>query len=66
MNQKRSYTYELMDGQALLFTVKRLLAEGGAGWQEVGDLMPQGHVEYKPQRVAPLKSGYNFQYQKRG
>ncbi len=66
MNQRRSYTYELMDGQALLFAVKRLLADGGAGWQEVGDLMPLGHVEYKPQRVAPLKSGYNFQYQKAG
>ncbi len=66
MNQRRSYTYELMDGKTLLFAVQRLLREGGTGWQEVGDLMPQGHVEYKPQRVSPLKSGYKFQYQKAG
>lgn len=64
--RQRSYTYELMEERSLLFAVKRLLAEGGRGWQEVGDLMPEGHVEYKPQRVAPLKSGYQFQYQKAG
>ncbi len=66
MNQRRSYTYELMDGSALLFAVKKILQGGGAGWQEVGELMPKGHVEYKPQRIAPLKSGYRFQYQKAG
>ncbi len=66
MTQRRSYTYELTDGKALLFAVKKLLQEGGAGWQEVGEMMPEGHVEYKPQRVAPLKSGYRFQYQKAG
>ncbi len=64
--RQRSYTYELMDEKSLLFAVKKILSEGGKGWQEVGEFMPQGHVEYKPQRVAPLKSGYRFQYQKAG
>jgi len=66
MRQRRSYTYELIDGRDLLFAVKKLLADGGAGWREVGDLMPAGHVEYRPIRTNPLHKGYRFEYKKAG
>ena len=49
-----------------MFAVKKLLQEGGTGWQEIGDIMPTGHVEYRPVRAQPLSSGYRFEYKKAG
>ncbi len=63
---RRSYTYELMEGRDLLFSVKKLLSEGGSGWREVGELMPAGHVEYRPIRSNPLRSGYRYEYRQAG
>ncbi|MFQ5481350.1 MAG: hypothetical protein ACE5ER_01225 [Nitrospinaceae bacterium] len=66
MAQRRSYTYELKEGLDLLFTVKKLLQDGGAGWREIGDMMPSGHVEYRPLRTNPLRSGYRYVYTQAG
>ncbi len=66
MAKRKSFTYELMDGKQLLSLVRKELSEGGEGWQRVAECMPLGHVEYKPIRNNPMKSGYSFQYQPAG
>ena len=66
MNRKRSYTYELMDPTELLSRVKQALKESGEAWAPIAEVIPLGHVEYKPIRNNPVKSGYQYQYQKAG
>ena len=66
MKRPRSYTYELMDPRELLSRVKQTLKESGEGWHSIADVIPLGHVEYKPIRNNPMKSGYQYQYQKAG
>ena len=66
MKRTRSYTYELMDPQELLSRVKQTLKEGGEGWAPIAEVIPLGHVEYKPIRNNPVKSGFQYQYQKAG
>jgi hypothetical protein len=66
MNRKRSYTYELMDPRELLSRVKQTLKESGEAWAPIAEVIPLGHVEYKPIRNNPVRSGYQYQYQKAG
>ena len=63
MKRTRSYTYELMDPQELLSRVKQTLKEGGEAWAPIAEVIPLGHVEYKPIRNNPVKSGFQYQYQ---
>ena len=66
MKRLRSYTYELMDPRELLSRVKQTLKEGGEAWAPIAEVIPLGHVEYKPIRNNPVKSGFQYQYQKAG
>ena len=66
MKRKRSYTYELMDPRELLSRVKQTLKESGEAWAPIAEVIPLGHVEYKPIRNNPVRSGYQYQYQKAG
>ena len=66
MKRPRSFTYELMDPRELLSRVKQSLKESGEGWHPIAEIIPLGHVEYKPIRNNPMKSGYQYQYQKAG
>ena len=66
MKRTRSYTYELMDPRELLSRVKQTLKEGGEAWGPVAEVIPLGHVEYKPIRNNPVKSGFQYQYQTAG
>ena len=66
MKRTRSYTYELMDPQELLSRVKQTLKEGGEAWAPIAEVIPLGHVEYKPIRNNPVKSGFQYQYQTAG
>ena len=66
MKRPRSYTYDLMDPRELLSRVKQTLKESGEGWHPIADVIPLGHVEYKPIRNNPMKSGFQYQYQKAG
>ena len=66
MARPKSYTYELMEGSRLLSLVRSELSEGGEGWQAVAECMPLGHVEYRPIRTNPMRSGYSFQYEPAG
>lgn len=66
MKQQRSYTYELMDPRELLSRVKQALKEGGEGWHPIAEVMLLGHVEYKPIRNNPMRSGFQYQYQTAG
>ena len=66
MKRKRSYTYELMDPRELLSRVKQTLKESGEAWAPIAEVIPLGHVEYKPIRNNPMRSGYQYQYQKAG
>ena len=66
MKKKRSYTYELMDPSELLSRVRQTLQEGGERWVRIAENISQGRVEYKPIRVNPMRSGYQYQYQKTG
>ena len=66
MSRKRSYTYELMDPRELLSRVKQTLKESGEAWAPIAEVIPLGHVEYKPIRNNPVRSGYQYQYQKAG
>lgn len=66
MKRPRSYTYELMDPQELLSRVRQTLKESGEGWQRVAEQITGGHVQYKPIRINPMRSGYQYQYQKAG
>ena len=66
MKRTRSYTYELMDPRELLSRVKQTLKEGGEAWAPIAEVIPLGHVEYKPIRNNPVKSGFQYQYQTAG
>jgi hypothetical protein len=66
MKRPRSYTYELMDPRELLSRVKQALKEGGEAWASIAEIIPLGHVEYKPIRNNPMRSGFQYQYQTAG
>jgi hypothetical protein len=66
MKKRRSYTYELMDPRELLSRVKQALKEGGEAWAPIAEVIPLGHVEYKPIRNNPVRSGFQYQYQTAG
>lgn len=66
MKQRRSYTYDLMDPGELLSRVRQTLLEGGDAWMRIAEVLPLGHVEYKPIRNNPMRSGYQYQYQQAG
>ncbi len=66
MRRNRSYTYELVEQSLLLSKVKSYLKELGDNWKAITDCMPMGHVEYKPIRNNPMRSGYQFQYRPAG
>lgn len=66
MKRPRSYTYDLMDPRELLSRVRQALKESGEGWHPIAEIMPLGHVQYKPIRVNPMRSGYQYRYQKAG
>lgn len=66
MKRPRSYTYELMDPRELLSRVKQALKEGGETWAPIAEVMPLGHVEYKPIRNNPMRSGSQYQYKTAG
>lgn len=59
-----SYTYELHDASVLLSNVRRGLMDLGGEWVEVASFMPQGHVEYRPLKINPMRSGYRYVYQR--
>ena len=59
-----SYTYELPEQGRLLSLIRENLNKGGKEWKEIADSMLQGHVEYKPLRVNPMRSGSQFVYQR--
>jgi len=59
-----SYTYELPEPSRLLSQAKRNVTGLGEGWNEIGERLPNGQVEYKPQRNNPMRSGYSFVYKK--
>jgi len=66
MKKTRSFTYELMDPRELISRVRQTLREGGEKWISIAEHLGPGHVEYKPIRVNPMRSGYQYQYQKAG
>ena len=66
MKRKRSYTFELMDPRELLSRVKQTLKEGGEAWAPIAEVIPLGHVEYKPIRNNPVRSGFQYQYETAG
>ncbi len=66
MKRPRSYTYELMDPRELLSRVRGTLKEGHPTWAPIAEVLPLGHVEYKPVRINPMRSGYQYQYKKAG
>ncbi len=66
MKQARSYTYELMDPRELLSRVRETLQKGGEAWASIAETLPLGHVEYRPIRNNPMRSGYQYQYRKAG
>lgn len=66
MKKRRSYTYELMDPRDLLSRVKQALKQGGEAWAPIAEVIPLGHVEYKPIRNNPMRSGFQYQYQTAG
>lgn len=66
MKRPRSYTYELMDPMELLSRVRGTLKEGNPAWAPIAEVLPLGHVEYKPVRINPMRSGYQYQYKKAG
>ncbi len=66
MKRLRSYTYELMDPGELLSRVRGTLKEGDPTWAPIAEALPLGHVEYKPVRINPMRSGYQYQYKKAG
>ena len=67
MKRPKNYTYELIDGKALLHSVRRKLEhQEEAPWKTLAPWMPFGHVEYQPIRNNPVRSGLRFIYQKAG
>ncbi len=66
MKRARSYTYELMDPGELLSRVRETLKEKGEAWAPIAETLPLGHIEYRPIRNNPMRSGYQYQYRKAG
>ncbi len=66
MRKNRSYTYELLEQSHLLSLVRSDLKSRGADWEAIAERMPLGHVEYRPIRNNPMRSGYPFHYRKAG
>ena len=60
----KSYTYELPEQGRHLSLIRENLLKIGEEWREIADYMLQGHVEYKPLRSNPMRSGAQFIYQK--
>ena len=60
----KSYTYELPEQDRLLSLIRENLLKIGEEWREIADYMLQGHVEYKPLRSNPMRSGTQFIYQR--
>lgn len=59
-----SYTYELQDPNILLSNIRRELLALGGKWNEIASLMREGHVEYRPKKVNPMRSGRRYTYQR--
>ena len=59
-----SFTYELQDPNILLSNIRQGLVALGGGWTELAPLMREGHVEYRPKKVNPMRSGYLYVYQR--
>jgi hypothetical protein len=55
-----------MDPRELLSRVKQALKEGGEAWTRIAEVIQLGHVEYKPIRNNPMRSGLQYQYQTAG
>ncbi len=59
-----SYTYELQDPNILLSHVRSGLVALGEEWSEVAEFIREGHVEYRPKKINPMRSGYRYEYQR--
>jgi hypothetical protein len=59
-----SYSYELPEQGRLLSLIRENLNKVGEEWREMADFMLNGHVEYKPLRANPMRSGTQFVYQR--
>jgi hypothetical protein len=59
-----SYTYELQDPKILLSNLRQGLVALGGEWTELAPLMLEGNVEYRPKKVNPMRSGYQYVYQR--
>ena len=59
-----SYTYELPEQGRLLSLIRENLNKVGEEWKEIADFMLEGHVEYKPLKANPMRSGSQFVYQR--
>ena len=59
-----SYSYELPEQGRLLSLIRENLSKVGDEWREMADFMLEGHVEYKPQRANPMRSGSQFVYKR--
>ncbi|MBM14546.1 MAG: hypothetical protein CMH75_00400 [Nitrospina sp.] len=60
----KSYTYELPEQGRYLSLIRENLLKIGEEWRETADYMLQGHVEYKPLRSNPMRSGSQFTYER--
>ena len=59
-----SYTYELPEQGRLLSLIRENLNKVWEEWKEIADFMLEGHVEYKPLKANPMRSGSQFVYQR--
>ncbi len=59
-----SYSYELPEQGRLLSLIRENLSKVGEEWKMMADFMLEGHVEYKPLRTNPMRSGTQFVYQR--
>ena len=60
----KSYTYELPEQGRYLSLIRENLLKIGEEWRGTADYMLQGHVEYKPLRSNPMRSGAQFTYER--
>lgn len=66
MKKNRSYTYELADPAIVISKARQELKTQDAPWPEIGDNLVGAHIEYRPIRNNPMRSGYQFQYRQAG
>ena len=59
-----SYTYELHEHSRLLSIIRQGLLAVGGEWTEIASFMREGHVEYLPERINPIRNGYKYVYQR--